>query len=330
MKTNPTPSLRPAAALRLFAAAALSALALGACSRSGPAAWQGYLEGDYVYVAAPLAGQLTTLAVAKGQRVAAGAPLFTLEHAAELDARRQAAAQVRADEARLADLEKGQRPTELAALEAQLAQARTAAELARLELARQQQLARARVNTPDDLDRARLGHTQAEQLAGQLAAQLATAQLGGRPDAIAAARAVVSADAAALARAEWNVRQKTQTAPQAGLVFDTLYREGEFVGAGSPVVVLLPPANIKVRFFVPEPALGALRAGESVRMTLDGRAAPLAATVSYVSPQAEFTPPVLYNRDNRAKLVYMIEAVFAPADARDLHPGQPVGVTPAP
>ena len=120
--------------------------------------------------------------------------------------------------------------------------------------------------------------------------------------------------------------QKSQAAPRAALVYDTLYREGEFVPAANPVVSLLPPENIKVRFFVPEAGFGALKAGDRVRVALTGRPE-LEARISYLSPQPEYTPPVLYNRENRAKLVFMVEAVFDPATARDLHPGQPADVT---
>ncbi|HTQ30455.1 MAG TPA: HlyD family efflux transporter periplasmic adaptor subunit [Opitutaceae bacterium] len=297
-------ALLPAAAL-LFAAG---------CSRDHPGRFQGYLEGEFVYVAAPLPGQLETLSVQKGARVEAGAPLFALEDSAERDARRQAAA-------RLEDLRKGQRPTELAAREARLAQARAIADLSGRELDRQEKLFAAGAATADELDRARLSHEADLHAADQLAADLETARLGGRADAIAAA-------GAALAQADWSVAQKSQAAPCAGLVYDTLYRAGEFVPAGSPVVALLPPENIKVRFFVPESDFAALHAGQAVRVILDGAPAPLTAHISYLSPQAEYTPPVLYNRANRAKLVFMVEAVFSPADARDLHPGQPVDVTP--
>jgi HlyD family secretion protein len=291
-------------------------LACGGCAKHAAPAWQGYLEGEFVYVAAPLAGQLEALAVQKGGRVDAGAPLFALERSAELAAQAQAAA-------RLADLRKGQRPTELAALEARFAQARATAELSGRELARQEKLFAAGAATADELDRARLTHDANLHAADQLAAELETARLGGRTDAIAAAEA-------SLAQAGWGVAQKQQAAPCAGLVFDTLYRAGEFVPAGSPVVALLPPENIKVRFFVSEPDFAALRAGQAVVVSVAGHASPLAAHISYLSPQNEYTPPVLYNRDNRAKLVFMVEAVFSAADARDLHPGQPVDVTAGP
>ncbi|HKB56201.1 MAG TPA: HlyD family efflux transporter periplasmic adaptor subunit [Lacunisphaera sp.] len=301
-------------------------LALG-CARHDSAGYQGYLEGEFVYVAAPLGGQLARLAVQKGARVEAGAPLFTLEQSAELSALREATGRLRQSQARLADLQKGQRPSELAALEARLAQARTAAELSARELERATKLHATTVLSDDDYDRARLNHEANTRLVAETAAQLATAQLGGRPDAVAAAEADAAAAQAALDRAGWSVAQKSQSAPRAALVYDTLFREGEFVPAATPVVALLPPENIKVRFFVPESGFGALKAGDPVKVTLTGRATPLEARISYLSPKPEYTPPVLYNRENRAKLVFMVEAVLDPAAARDLHPGQPVDVT---
>jgi len=288
-------------------------LAFAGCTRHGPPAWQGYLEGEFVYVAAPLGGQLETLSVQKGAQVTVGAPLFALERSAELAAQHQSAA-------RLADLGKGQRPTELAALQSHLDQAHATAELSSRELARQEKLFAANASTADDLDRARLTHEANLRAADQLAAELETARLGSRSDVVEAAQA-------ALAQADWSVAQKSQSSPCAGLVFDTLYRPGEFVAAGSPVVALLPPENIKVRFFVPEADFAALRAGATVHVTVAG-GSPLDARISYLSPQPEYTPPVLYNRDNREKLVFMVEAVFSAADARNLHPGQPVDVAP--
>jgi HlyD family secretion protein len=308
---------------------ALAALLLGACSRHESSAYQGYLEGEFVYVAAPLGGQLEKLSVTRGARVEAGAPLFTLEQSAELSALREAAERLRQSQARLADLKKGQRPSELAALEARLAQTRAAAELSTLELQRATKLHQTTVLSDDDFDRARLNHEADTKQVIELAAQLETAQLGGRSDVIAAAEADAAASQAALDRAGWSVAQKSRSAPVGALVYDTLFREGEYITAGQPVVALLPPANIKVRFFVPEADFAALKAGAAVKVGITGRATPLEARISYLSPQPEYTPPVLYNRENRAKLVFMVEAVFDPAAAKDLHPGQPADVTAA-
>ncbi|AOS44450.1 putative efflux pump membrane fusion protein [Lacunisphaera limnophila] len=316
-------SFFPANALSLL----LAALALAGCQPHRTAAYQGYLEGEFVAIAAPLAGRLEQLAAPKGTRVTAGTELFRLEQGAELAALREAAERLRSAQARLTDLRKGQRPSELAALEARLTQVRTAAELSGLELARATKLRETAVLSDDDYDRVRLNHVTNTTLITEIAAQLVTAQLGARPDVVAAAEAEAAAAQAALDRAGWAVAQKSQSAPRAGLIADTLYRAGEFVAAGAPVVLLLPPENLKVRFFVPEAEFVAIKAGATVLVTLSGRPTPLEARVSYLSPQPEYTPPVLYNRENRSKLVFLVEATLADEVARDLHPGQPVDVT---
>ena len=304
---------------------ALAVLTLASCARHESSTYQGYLEGEFVYLSSPLAGRLDKLAVQKGAIVTAGTPLFTLEQGAELAKLREAAERSRQAQARLADLRKGQRPSELAALEARLAQARATAEQAGRDLARATKLHESQVSNDEDFDRARLNQETSTKLVAEIAAQLDTAQLGARPDAIAAGEADAAAAQAALDQAGWSVAQKSQSAPRGGLVYDTLYREGEFVAAAAPVLALLPPENIKVRFFVAEAEYGKLKAGDTVKVTIAGHDAPLEARISYLSPKPEYTPPVLYNRENRAKLVFMVEAVFD-ADARDLHPGQPVEV----
>lgn len=304
----------------------LGALVLGGCNRSAaPAGYQGYLEGEFVYVASPLAGRLEQLAVQKGSRVEAGAPLFALESVSERAAQREADDRLRSARARLEDLRKGSRPSELAALDARLEQARAAAELSQRDLARLEDLFKTGATTASDLDRARLTHERNRSAIDELTAQNATARLGGRTDAIAAAEAEAAAAASAKERTDWAVAQKSQAAPRAALVYDTLFREGEFVGSGVPVVSLLPPEFLKVRFFVPEADFATLKAGDRVRVQITGRG-PLEARINYLSPRPEYTPPVLYNRANRSKLVFMVEAVFAPEATRDLNPGQPVDV----
>ena len=297
------------------------------CQRHEKTGWQGYLEGEFVYVSSPLAGRLDKLSVQRGQRVAAGAPLFALEQAAEVAAQREAADRLRSAEAKLADLRKGSRPTELASVEARLEQARAAAELSGRELERQNGLFKTGAIAATDFDRARLTHERNQRAIEEITAQLATARLGARNDAIAAAEAEVAAAAAAKERTDWAVNQKAQTAPAAALVNDTLYRQGEYVTAGAPIVSLLPPENLKVRFFVPEPEFATLKAGDVVRVSITSRAQPLEARVNYLSPRPEYTPPILYNRENRAKLVFMVEAAIDPTASRELNPGQPVDVS---
>jgi HlyD family secretion protein len=320
----------PNCVMRAFVVVLLTLLALSGCERRVSTSWQGYLEAEFVYVASPLAGRVDRLAVQRGARVAAGAPLFTLEHGSELAAQREAADRLQSTQARLADLKKGLRPTELAAVEARLEQARTAAELSKRELERQNGLFKSGVVAASEFERAQLTHDRNARAVEELNAQLATARLGGRSDAIRAAEAEVAAAAAAKERADWGVTQKTQVAPTDALVHDTLFRQGEFAPAGAPIVALLPAQNLKVRFFVPEAELASVRPGAVVRATMTGRDRPVEARVNYVSPRPEYTPPILYNRDNRAKLVFMIEAAIDGAVAVELNPGQPVDVVRVP
>jgi HlyD family secretion protein len=264
--------------------------------------------------------------VRRGEQVKAGAALFALESASEKAVRDEAERRLAQARASLEDAKKGKRPSEIESIQAQLKQAQAASALSEIERARQERLARAGATPVQELDRAGSTNEQNRQRVAQLQADLKTAQLGSRSDQIAAAEANVRALEATLAKAEWDLAQKRQSAPQAGLVFDTLYREGEWVAAGRPVAVLLPPQNIKVRAFVPETRIGAIHPGDRVRVTVDGLPEPFVGTVSFISPQAEYTPPVIYSRESRSKLVFMIEAVFDPATAANLHPGQPVDV----
>ncbi len=299
---------------------------IAGCDRTNDHQVQGYVEGEFVYVASPLAGSLEVLQVQRGVQVAAGDLLFALDDTQEKAAQDEAQSRLVQARASLEDLKKGKRPSEIESIKAQLGQAQAALALSQKDLSRQEELFRSGASTPQDLDRARSAHDQNREKVVQLQADLQTAQLGARADQIAAAEANIQALEAALAAAQWALSQKRQTAPQAGEVFDTMYRQGEWVPAGRPVVALLPPANIKVRAFVPERQIQALHLGDSVQVIVDGLPGPLAGRISFISPHAEYTPPVIYSRENRAKLVFMIEVTFDPQVAATLHPGQPVDV----
>jgi HlyD family secretion protein len=312
--------------LRWRCGAWLGLLLLAGCRPGPPGAWQGYLEGEFVYVGAPLGGQLKHLAVRRGLEVATNQLLFELEGESEAAAAREARQRVAQAVARLENLRKGRRPSEIAALEGQLQSAQASLELSRRELDRRLKLMEDKVIAPQELDAARTTQESEEGRVKTLRAELETARLGARSDEIEAAEADQQAARAALERAQWAAGQKRQSAPTQAWVHDTLYREGEFVAAGQPVVVLLPPANLKVRFFVPQEQLPRLKPGAAVLVSLDGASQARAASVSYVAPRAEFTPPVIYSKESRAKLVFMVEAIFAPGEGMDLRPGQPVDV----
>lgn len=303
------------------------AFALCACGRQGPVPLQGYIEGEYVRVAAPFAGTLVKVDVERGREVEAGAPLFALEAENEDAARREAGESLKRAQAQLEDLRKGKRPTELDAARAQLAQADAAALLSAKEYARQLDLVSKGFVSQSAADSAKAARDRDHNRVVELRNDLATATAGARPDEIRAAEAQAAAARESLAQADWKLKQKTVAASVSGTVTDTLFVRGEWVPAGAPVIAMLPPANVKVRFFVPEPRLGSVKVGERVTLACDGCAAPIDASISFIAPQAEYTPPVIYSKDNRAKLVFLVEARPAASDAVKLHPGQPVDVT---
>ena len=288
--------------------------------------FQGYVEGEYVLVASPLSGRLELLAVSRGQTIKPGDVLFVLEHARDEAAVHEAEQGVEKAANILADLGKGKRPSEISAIEARLEQARAAYSLSLDEFKRRQPLYEEKSIPGEELDRARTEMERSAALVAEIKAELETAKLGARSDILAAARSDLQAAAARLQEARWQLDQKSQTAPAAGFVFDTFFRQGEFVPAAYPVISLLPPGNIKIRFFVPEGVLGSLVIGQKITVSYDSGPGPLQMEVTYISPQAEYTPPVIYSRETRSKLVYMIEAVPHPDAASSLHPGQPVDV----
>jgi HlyD family secretion protein len=303
------------------------ALALAGCGKSESTSLQGYVEGEYVRVAAPFAGTLVSLDAARGKAVEAGTPLFALEAENEDAARREAQERVRKAAAQVEDLKKGKRATEIDSARAQLAQAEAVAANSEKDWRRQLDLVGKGFVSQSRADEAKAARDRDVAKVRELQNDLATTRAGSRPDEIRAAEAEAGASREALAQAEWKLRQKSVASSVAGTVSDTLFVRGEWVPAGAPVVTLLPPANVKVRFFVPETRLGSVKVGQKVSLACDGCAAPIDASVSFIAPQAEFTPPVIYSKDNRAKLVFLVEARPAPADAAKLHPGQPVDVT---
>jgi HlyD family secretion protein len=302
-------------------------VALAACSDDKPPHYQGYVEGEYVRVGVTGGGTLTRLAVKRGDRVKAGDLLFELDCTAETAARDQAAARLRQAKAELEDLTKGKRPAEVDEVAAQQRQAEATLALAEVRLQRQQRLYAARAASKEALDTAESDLARDKARVAELKAKLETMHLAAREDAIRAAQAAVGMAGAGLEQAEWQLGQRAGRAAAPALVFDTLYTQGEFVPAGSPVVSLLPPGNIKIRFFVPEPALAGLKIGQKVTLGCDGCGTDLVAEIRYIAPQAEYTPPVIFSRESRSKLVYLVEA-WPLAGAERLHVGQPLDVTP--
>ncbi len=318
--------------MRLYSQCALLGMAvtlaacLTGCTQKTTNTYQGYVEGKFVYVASPQAGRLYRLSVTRVETISLRHPLFMLDAEPESSAELQARALLLSDQSRLADLKTGKRPPEKEVVAAQLAQAKIQYQKS-VDLLRVSEAQYAAGGVPQtDVINARAALESNAALVRESQKNLEVAALPGRDAQIRAQAHVVAADRAALQQAEWRLQQKQITSTRNGLVFDTLYREGEWVSSGSPVVQLLPPENIEVRFFVPESVAGKLKLGENISVHCDGCAANVTATITFISAQVEYTPPVIYSNESRDKLVLMIIAKPSADKASLLHPGQPVEV----
>ncbi len=304
---------------------ALSACLVG-CAKPETGVYNGYAEADYVRLSSPIGGTLKAVYLKRGEPVQANVPAFALEQEAERAAEQEARFRVEQAKAQASNLKLGKRPDELAAAQAQLAQADAALHLSAANLARQRQLVADKFLSPASLDEVRASVEYDQSRVRELTAQMRVARAGARPDEINAAQEQVKATESQLAQAAWRVAQKAQRTPVAGDVIDVLYREGEWVPAGSPVVQLLPPGNVKARFFVPQAVLGELALGKAVAISCDGCGAPIDAKLSFIAREAEFTSPIIYSKENRGALVYMLEAQPVASQAQRLHAGQPIEV----
>lgn len=304
----------------------LCAAVLAACTPAAPDDLHiGYVEADWRYVAAPDAGWIIETAVEPGSRVSEGDVLFRLDRTAQQAGVSDAEARILQATAQSRDTSTGARAAEILALQARLDEARARAEEAAAERARTRQLVEKQVASKAAGDRAEADFKKAEAAVKAAEQAIAVARLAARPAQRDAAEAAIAAAEATRESAQYRLDQRDVTAGAAGRVEDVLRRPGEFVTPGTPVIALLPDDGLKVRFFVPQAELPALEVGQTVRVTADGLAQPVDASISYIATTAEFTPPVIYSRDARQKLVFVVEARL-PA-GMGLHPGLPVEVS---
>lgn len=274
--------------MRQHFATLLCVLVLSACGESKDRAWLGYAEGDTAYVAAPQAGWVANLRVERGSSVRTGDLLFSLDDTNQAAARDQATAQI-------------------AQAQGQMAQARASLALAQKELVRQSGLLRAGATSKQAYDQAKSAYDTAAALVAQIDAneQQARATLKG---------------------AAYQLSERNIIARASGRVQDVFFRPGEYAPAMTPVVSILPPGNVYVRFFVPENDFARVKLGQSVSVHCDGCPNNIAATVTFIAAREEFTPPVIFSVENREKLVFKVEA--RAKGGLPLHPGQPVDVRP--
>lgn len=312
--------------LQILSLACLVAVLLAGCDNADSTTYQGYAEGEYVRVAALEGGIIAAVPVQRGDKVSDGAVLFQLDQTQQVAARELALARQAQARAQLDDVSKGLRPTEITALKSARASAAAAFTKANSDLTRAKELFTKGHISKATLDSATASHDAAAAALREANARLATGGLPARADQLAAAEANLKAADAALAEADWHLAQREGYAPAGGLVEEVFFRVGEAASPGQSVVSILPPANIKIRFFIPEPELGRVHVGNKVQLACDGCAANQTGTVRFISTQAEYTPPVIYSENAKSKLVYMVEAI-PDATPEAFHPGQPMRVT---
>ena len=306
--------------------AALAAAALAGCSGKTDEHLTGYVEGPFVNLAAETGGRLTTRPVRAGGRVAAGDLMFMLDDVDQREALSAMEARLAQAQAELANLTTGQRAEEISVLAAELESARTNFTHAEDDLRRKLTLRERGIVADAAVDDARAVRDAAAAAAEAAERRLMVARLPARPEVVAAAENNVAAMQADVARARHALALRTVHAPVDAYVENTYFEVGELVAAGRTVATLLPDGARKIRFFVPEPYLAGLGIGETVGLGCDGCADGLAAEVSFVASEAEFTPPVIFSQEARDKLVFLVEAAPLGA-AADLKVGQPVDVT---
>ncbi len=280
----------------------------------------GYIEGEDLYLSAPVSGTVQSVNAVEGSRIRAGNPLFQIEPATLGAQSEQARAATSAARTQIAS---AQATADQADAEVRAAQA--TADRAHKDLAR---LLSVRRDDPPavagkEIDAARAALREAE---ARVAASRETAD-ARRAQVIATRAQAVQAEGGER-EAQVRINQLAPAAPADGRIDQVFFQQGEWVSANQPVVALLPDAKVKLRFYVPQAEVARYRTGRTVRFSCDGCASGLTAQISYVSPRPEFTPPVIFSRETRDHLVFLVEA--RPPLPAQLMPGLPIDVVPLP
>ncbi|GGE32575.1 secretion protein HlyD [Primorskyibacter flagellatus] len=291
-------------------------------------AYNGYAEADYVYVAPASAGRLSDIAVAEGDRVATGDLMFRLDDAHQTAALRGAEAEVAVARANLDNLSTGSRSEEIDVIRASLQQSRADQKLAATNLTRSETLRDTGAVSQARVDADRTAFESASAKVAQLQAQLQVAELPARDAQRIAAEASLRAALAKRDDAKTALDDREVTSPAAGFVDKVYYTGGEVAGAGAPVIAIFPPDALKALFFVPEPDRASIRTGQTLTVSCNGCPAGVTATVTRLATTPQYTPPIIYSREERARLVYRAEARLDGAEG--LLPGQPLTLSPQP
>lgn len=311
----------------LFVATVLIGLGqLAGCSGSDAEnQYVGYVEAEWVYVAAPQSGWVIESPITEGDQVQAGQILLVMDSEQQQAQLAEAAGRAAQADAQARDINDGARPSELRALEAQLGQAEAGLSRAKNDRMRTMPLVEKGIESASRGDQVEANYKIA--LASVAAAKEAinVAKLAGRDQAKIAASSAYQAAQALQAQAQWRLDERIVRSLIDGRVEEIFHKRGEFVAAGAPLVALLPRDGLKARFYVPQAKLTGIARGQSVDVIADGSDSPVSATITYIADNAEFTPPVIYSAESRGKLVFLVEASL-PADS-NLNAGMPVDIS---
>jgi len=300
-------------------------LGLTGCARQSDE-YQGYIEGDLTFIASPFSGVLEELHVKEGDTVQKGQSLIFLELEPQQSQYQQASFQLQSAQKTLDNLKKGERQTIVVGIEAEIGKAQSELELAKVRLDRTQKLYESKLTDKDNLDQATTEFNTKRDALKQLSAKLEEAKLGGREDVIAAQEALVEAAQARVKELDWALASKKLNAPDDGYIYDIFYRQGEFIPASKPILSLLTPLNQFVVFYVPVEKMPRIQVGQKIQIDCEGCQKKYGATLSYISPKVEYTPPVIFSREHQHKYVYRLHAKLEKEAVKMFHLGQPVYV----
>ena len=287
----------------------------------------GYIEANLSYIAADgVSGQLLTLDVQKGQAITQGQHLFTLDSAQYQFKNQADQHNVSAKLANYEDLLTGKRPAYIKQVEADIAQQQENLGYLQKRYNRAKLLLENNSTSQQEYDLANSQYEQAQAHLASLQYQKNIYTLKAREQQIISAKSNAALAKSQQALSYWRVQQTAVKSPSDAIIFDTYYWPGEQVQAGRAVVSLLLSDRIRLIFYLPLDELHSIKLGDSINFTIDGDPRHYPAKISYISPQAEYTPPVIYSQSTRQDLSFKLEAQIDRNFEKSWHPGQPVNV----
>lgn len=295
------------------------------CGKNDSQSFQGYVEVDFIYPSSLESGRLLSIDIERGSKVVKNQIIARLDDTEARAVLAQTQAKLAHAQSDLADLQKGQRPEELEIMRRLIEQAKARIKLPEPRVERRRTLVKQNIVGQEAVDEAEAAIAEDRQRLAEMEARLRVAEMPAREDQVKAANAQIEAEQAAIKQAQWVLDQHIIYAPEDGRIEDVYFRPGEHVEPGQPLAQLFSPQRLKIRFFITEPFLSKISLNQEVSVHCDSCPPNQKAIIRFIANQPEYTPPVIYSRESRAKLVYLVEAY--PIDSQlNWHPGQPIDI----